>query len=117
MGEEEDMPRTVRLNLNAAQKAELEEARDHHQQPHMREKAAALLKIAGGENGLQVAQHGLLKRRDSDTVYRWVERYRREGISGLKVRKGRGRKPAFSPSLPDCTAGEGGAVGGPAQRP
>jgi len=106
------MPRTVQLDLSVDQQRELEKVRDHHPQPYMREKAAALLKIAAGANGLQVAQHGLLKRRDSDTIYRWVARYLAEGIEGLRVRKGRGRKPAFSPSLPGRTPGEGGTAGG-----
>lgn len=110
------MPRTVQLDLSADQQRELEKVRDHHPQPHMREKAAALLKIAAGDNGLQVAQHGLLKRRDSDTIYRWVARYQAEGVEGLRVRKGRGRKPAFSPNLPGRAASEGGAAGGIAHR-
>lgn len=95
------MPRSVRLELSAEQQRELEKVRDHDGLPYLREKAAALLKIAAGQNGLQVARHGLLKARDSDTIYRWVERYRKEGVAGLKVRRGRGRKPAFFPLLRD----------------
>jgi hypothetical protein len=91
------MPRTIQLKLNAEQRAELESVRDHHRRPHMREKAAALLKIADGQNGLQVARQGLHKGRDSDSIYRWVARYRAEGVAGLTIRKGRGRKPSFSP--------------------
>lgn len=93
------MPRLLRIELSAEEQGELEQVRDHDPLPYMREKAAALLKIAAGQNGLQVARHGLLKTRDSDTIYRWVERYQREGIEGLKIRAGRGRKPAFSPHL------------------
>jgi hypothetical protein len=91
------MPRTLHLELSAEQRAELEKARDHNEQPYVREKAAALLKIAAGQIALRVARQGLLKARDSDTVYRWVRRYQAEGIAGLAVRKGRGRKAAFSP--------------------
>lgn len=111
------MPRILQLHLSADQQRELEKLRDQHPQPHMREKAAALLKIAAGQNGLQVAQHGLLKRRDSDTIYRWVARYQAEGVEGLRVRKGRGRKPAFSPSLPEHSSGEDRPAGGAAHRP
>jgi len=91
------MPRTLQLDLTKEQRQELERMRDHHARPHLREKAAALLKIADGQNGLQVARHGLLKARDSDTIYRWVARYQAEGVAGLGVRTGRGRKASFSP--------------------
>jgi hypothetical protein len=91
------MPRTLQLDLTAEQRLELEQVRDRHGAAYMREKAAALLKIADGQNGWQVARHGSHKRRDSDTIYRWVSRYRAEGIHGLVVRKGRGRKPSFFP--------------------
>ena len=91
------MPRTLQLELSREERQELEMMRDHHALPHLREKAAALLKIADGQNGWQVARHGLLKVRDSDTIYRWVGRYQAEGVAGLGVRKGRGRKASFSP--------------------
>jgi transposase len=48
-----------------------------------------------------VARTGLLRPRQPDTVYAWLDRYRAEGIAGLTIRPGRGRKPAFSPSLRD----------------
>lgn len=92
------MPRILHLELTEAQRAELEAVRDHHARPYLREKAAALLKIAAGLPALQVAQHGLLKPREPDTVYRWLTRYTEAGVAGLSVRAGRGRKPAFSPS-------------------
>lgn len=110
------MPRILTLHLNTEEQQELEDVRDHHALAHMREKAAGLLKIAAGQNGLQVAQHGLLKARDSDTIYRWVARYQAEGIKGLMIRGGRGRKPAFSPSLLGQAAGESSSVGDVAQR-
>ncbi len=91
------MPRILHLTLSAEQRAELEAMRDHAPKAYLREKAAALLKIAGGQIAWQVAQHGLLKARDGDTIYRWLTRYQAEGIAGLAVRKGRGRKAAFSP--------------------
>ncbi len=92
------MPRTLQLNLSVEERAELVKVRDQHPQPHMREKAAALLKIADGQPGAQVARQGLYRPRDTDSIYRWVARYRAQGITGLAVRKGRGRKPAFSPN-------------------
>jgi len=87
-----------RLELSEQQRAELEDLRDHSPSPYLRERAAALLKIAAGMPPLEVARHGLLRTRDSDTIYRWLGRYRKQGLAGLRIRTGRGRKPAFSPS-------------------
>ena len=89
-----------KLELTREQKAELEKLRDHSSKPYLRERAGALLKIAAGMSPNAVAQHGLLKPRASDTVYDWLERYENEGVKGLTMREGRGRKPAFSPSAP-----------------
>jgi transposase len=86
------------LELSAEQHAELEDLRDHSPLPYLRERAAALLKVADGMPPLEVARHGLLRPRDSDTIYRWLGRYRTQGLDGLRIRTGRGRKPAFSPS-------------------
>ena len=47
------------------------EHRDRHR-PDVREKAAALLKIAEGASAYRVATSGLLKRRKPDTVYNWL---------------------------------------------
>jgi transposase len=81
------------------QHAELLHARDHHSKPYLREKAAAILKMADERlPALQVAEHGLLKRRDDNTVRSWWRRYQQSGLAGLLVQKGRGKKPAFSPS-------------------
>lgn len=93
------MPRPLNLDLSPDERICLEQLRDHHPRPHMREKAAALLKVAGGRPGRRVARDGLLQPRKPETLYRWVHLYRTEGIAGLRVRAGRGRKPAFSPSL------------------
>lgn len=86
------------LALSAEQRAELQRARDRHPKAHMREKAAALLKVADGLAAHAVAKHGLLKARDPDTVYRWMDRYLADGLDGLQVKSGRGRKAVFSPS-------------------
>lgn len=94
-----------RLDLTVAQRAELEAARDTSPVPYLRERAAALLKVADGAVAAEVARSGLLRPREPDTVYRWLHRYRREGIAGLTIRPGRGRKPAFSPPRQDGAAG------------
>lgn len=87
------------LVLSSAEQKELEEYRDHDPRPYMRERCAALLKIATGAAPHHVALHGLLKQRDPDSVYGWLNRYEEEGLAGLVIRTGRGRKPAFSPSV------------------
>jgi hypothetical protein len=91
------MPPALKLDLTNAQRQELEALRDHSAKPYLRERAAAVLKIADGQSGLQTARQGLLKPRWQDTVYAWVKRYRAEGVAGLQIKPGRGRKPAFSP--------------------
>lgn len=85
------------LTLSGEQRTELQRARDRHPKAHMREKAAALLKVAAGQPAHAVAKHGLLKARDPDTVYRWLDRYLANGLDGLLVKSGRGRKAVFSP--------------------
>jgi transposase len=93
------------LILTPQQRTDLEWARDHHSRPYVRERAAALLKIADGHSGREVARNRLLKPHWPDTVYDWVKRFQAEGLKGLLVKPGRGRKPAFSPSLPDRERG------------
>ncbi len=88
------------LPLSAQQRDELLRLRDHHPKPYVRERAAALLKVADGHCVRHVAAHGLLRPRAEETVAAWVRRYREQGAAGLGVRPGRGRKPAFSPGAP-----------------
>ena len=99
------MAKPLSLSLSPEQRRELEHARAHHPKPHIREKAAALLKIADGASANQVAAFGLLTKRRHHTVSRWVQRYWSEGLAGFDVREGRGRKPAFFPSAHDGPAG------------
>lgn len=94
------MAKPLTIILTPEQRRELECARDHHEKPYVRERAAAILKIADGMSGRQVAFKGLLRRRKTDTVYDWFHRYQVEGLAGLLIKSGRGRKPAFSPSAP-----------------
>lgn len=92
------MPAKLRLELTAQEVLDLEELRDHALKPYLRERAAAILKIAKGNSGREVALQGLLKPHWQDTIYEWVARYRAKGITGLEIKPGRGRKPAFFPS-------------------
>ena len=93
------MPRPLKIKLNEEQRKDLEDARDHHPLPYFRERAAAILKIADGHSGLKTARELLNRPHWQDTVYERVKRYQAEGLEGLKIRNGRGRKPSFSPSI------------------
>ena len=85
------------LHLTAEQEQELRDLRDTGDRAYLRERAAALLKIASGIAPHKVALSGLLKKRKPDTLYTWLRRYREHGISGLRHKPGRGRKPAYAP--------------------
>jgi Winged helix-turn helix len=100
-----------RLSLSEPQRQELIRLRETAPKPYQRERAAALLKIDAGLPPARVAREGLHRPRKPDTLYEWLRRFEAEGLSGLlKIRPGRGRKPAFSPSLPP----EGGGPADPA---
>ena len=91
------MPKLITVCLTQESQDQLEQIRDTHKCPYMRERATAILKVAEGTSGRQVALNGLLKRRKPDTVYEWLKRYQSGGIAGLKVKPGRGRKPSYWP--------------------
>ncbi|HEX2909148.1 MAG TPA: helix-turn-helix domain-containing protein [Phototrophicaceae bacterium] len=95
------MPKRVKLDLTAAQVAELQAVRNHHAKPYLRERAAALLKVNEGQLLSQVAATGLLKRHEPETVHGWIKAYHQDGLEGLMIRPGRGRKARFSPSHGD----------------
>lgn len=88
---------TRSFNLTDEERTELIDLRDHAPQPYLRERAAALLKVDDGHPAARVARHGLLRPRKPDTVYAWLDRYLLDGVAGLRILPGRGRKPAFSP--------------------
>jgi len=74
-------PRT--LKLTKSQHHELENNRDHHPEAYVRERCSALLKVAEGQAAYAVARHGLLKPRDPDAVYAWLNFYETEGLAGI----------------------------------
>jgi len=90
-----------RIELPEPQRLELIRLRDTAAKAYLRERAAAILKVAQGIPGAAVAQFGLLRPRRPDTLYGWLNRFEAEGIAGLTIKPGRGRKPAFSPSAPE----------------
>ena len=91
------MPKLLSLVLSPEQRTTLQEARDHHPRFYVRERAAALLKLADGVRVTPIVAFGLLKKRDRRTFYRWYHAYTRRGIAALRVKEGSGRKSAFPP--------------------
>jgi len=89
-----------RVALDESQHQELTNLRNTAPKAYLRERCAAILKIAGGISAYKVATSGLLRKRAPDTVYDWLNRYQEHGLAGLYIKEGRGRKPAFSPSVP-----------------
>jgi transposase len=91
------MPAAHKLVLGEEERVTLEEMSKHHPKAYMRERASAVLKVANGLSIRQVADIGCLKRREWETVAKWVKDYEQHGLRGLYLRAGRGRKGAFSP--------------------
>lgn len=75
------------LVLTGEQKISLQEIRDHDPRPWARERCAAILKIAADSSPHWVAQKGLLKVRDPDTVYFWLKLYTQGGVPTLLTRQ------------------------------
>jgi transposase len=92
------MARVIRIQLNDAQRQELRHVRAHHAKAFLRERAAAVLKVGEGALIQHVAENGLLKRHEPETVKGWIEQYLSAGLAGWQIKAGRGRKPKFSPS-------------------
>jgi hypothetical protein len=88
------------LKINEAERAALEKMRDKHPIAYLRERASAVLKVSAGESVRAVAEAGLLKRHEPETVSGWLDRYEATGLEGLVIRVGRGRKAIFSPTQP-----------------
>lgn len=92
------MPKRIQVTLTENQRQELEQVRHKHTKPYMRERAAAVLKVADGATVAHVAEQGLLIRHEAETVSGWISTYLTQGLEGWQVKAGRGRKSAFSPS-------------------
>ncbi len=79
------MSRKMRsLSLKSIEVQELVDHRDHDPRPYVRERCSAILKIAEGHAAHWVAQNGLLKARDPDTIYDWLNVYEAEKLAGLE---------------------------------
>jgi len=84
------------LKLSGNQRRTLIEYRNHDRRPDVRERCAAILKVADGQSPHSVALQGLLRPRDPDTVYGWLDHYEQQGIDGLlSGRQGGSRRHPF----------------------
>ncbi|MBD0313564.1 MAG: helix-turn-helix domain-containing protein [Microcoleus sp. T3-bin5] len=92
------MPQRLIPQLTDEQKAELEHLLCHSPKPYLRERASAILKLSQFQTVSEIACSGLLRKRHRETVSNWFHRFQIEGIKGLQIKAGRGRKAAFSPS-------------------
>ena len=91
------MPKRIRVSLNEVQMQELETMRHTAAKPYLRERAAAVLKVAEGETVTAVAEKGLLIRHEPETVHGWIKDYLKDGLAAWAIGTGRGRKASFSP--------------------
>lgn len=98
------MPKRYYIELSEEEREQLERWTRNPPRPYLRYRARAILRVAAGEPICKVAP-SLRIRVHRNTVSEWVRRFLAEGIEGLKIRPGRGRKPAFSPS--DSGGGSG----------
>lgn len=83
------------LTLMETQEQELITLRDETKDEYVRERCAALLKIAQGQSAHWVARHGLLRPRDPDTVYGWLDIYEVEGLAGLQKHRHGGPRRGY----------------------
>ena len=84
------------LELTPEERTQLEQTRDRDPRAYLRERAAALLKIADGQAPYAVARHALLKPRHPETVYTWLNDYQKTRT--LRVRPA--CRGPFSPHRP-----------------
>jgi transposase len=77
------------MELTEVERKELEETAKRGEPGYVRRKALALLNLADGRG---ISEVGRIFRVSRDSLYEWRKRYLGEGIGGLRVRAGRGRK-------------------------
>src|SRR5215207_7810992 len=75
-------PAMRRLPLTPEERGALIALRDAGPNAYLRERAGALLQIADGQAAAAGARTGLLRPRQPDAAYRWLDRCRAEGIAG-----------------------------------
>ena len=82
----------LKIRLAGRHLKQLEHLAGTHQKPQLRERAAAILKVAQGQSVHQVAKTGLLTERHPSTVYGWIEQYFTHGIHAWENERQHRRK-------------------------
>ena len=82
----------LKIRLAGRHRKQLERLAGTAEKPQLRERAAAILKVASGQSVRQVAETGLLTRRHPSTVYGWIEQYFSHGIHVWEKKRQRRRK-------------------------
>jgi transposase len=77
------------MQISAQDRQQLEIVARTGEPGYVRRKALALLSLADGRRTNEV---GRIFRVSRQSLYEWQRRYRSEGVEGLRVRPGRGRK-------------------------
>ena len=93
------MPKRIKISLSEAEAQQLKRWAKRAAKPYVRDRARAILRVAAGEPVSKVAET-LRTRVHRNAVGAWVKRFLAERCAGLKMRGGRGRKSAFSPTEP-----------------
>lgn len=93
------MPKRLIPILSEEEFSQLTEICNRAEMPYLRERASAILKLAQSMTTEHIATTGLLRTRARQTVAIWFHRFQSDGIKGLEIKAGRGRHPAFSPSV------------------
>ena len=81
------------IGLTEGEILTLEEGHKHHSSKDFRNRCQALLM---NSRRIQVKQISSIFQVRTRTIYTWMDRWESEGISGLMIRPGRGRKPTLS---------------------
>src|SRR5262249_42335598 len=89
------VPQRRTLTLTEPQRQELLRYRDHDPHPIVRERCAALLKIADGLAPHAAARGGLPQPRAPDTVYAWLARYQADGLRGVLAHQHGGNRRSW----------------------
>lgn len=81
---------TKQVKLNDEQKSELELGNKNGQQNTFRQRCHYILLNAEGYDIQEIAK---IYKKSRQTIGKWIKRYEKEGLLGLKTAKGRGRPP------------------------
>lgn len=87
--------RKLKLELSEVDRLKLEKGYHNGCTHKYRIRCKAILLVADGKTGQQICE---LLDVTLPTVYKWISRFKEEGLKGLETRPGQGRKPIM-----DCS--------------